>query len=267
MKSKLVAVLALIVLSVFLFAGCAESLTYVFYVDKLGSLHYDYIVKYDATAADAEEFEEKAVSVMNKIVEEEGLEKQSKIETSAGKIVLSITFSDYTERNIASGQTGKEKPTVIDLEEAGIFQYYDSVINPYASVFSMVRSAIGEEVDAWPDPDEMYYVFGTTYSTDRTNADFVEKTNGIYYHSWKIEPGTPIQVIVRRYSINWFLVFGAGISLFVLSLVVLFVIIYITDKRKKQIFSVQMPNDGAGAIPVNDETERTDDPFDFDKGD
>ena len=267
MKSKAIAVLALLVLSLFLFAGCAESITYVFYVDKLGSLHYDYIVKYDATAADAADFEERAVAVMNKIVEDEGLKKQSKIETSTGKIVLSITFSDYTERNIASGQTGKEKSIPLEQEKAGVFRYYDSVINPYASVFSMVRSAIGDEVYDWPDPDEMYYVFGTIYSTDRTNADFVEKTDGIYYHSWKIESGTPIQVIVRRYTIDWFLVFGAGISLFVLSLVVLFVIIYITDKRKKQIFSVRVPEEGAGAIPVNEETERTDDPFDFGKGD
>ena len=263
MKRKAVAFFLLIVLSVALFTGCAESFTYSYRIDADGSVHYEYVLTYDADAADAEEIKNQAIKVATAL--SQNVKDKSVIDSSKpGRVSLSIVFDDLTELYIAEGETGKEKPEQNDIKSKGIFQYVDSEADLYSVISAEIRSLLDEDYAYLPDPDEMYYVFGTQYASIRSNADRVEKKGGMYYHTWKAESGKPLNVVIRNVGLNGPLLYGAVICVFVLSLVILFVIIAITNRKNRRTFVVD-PGNGAGNTPVNDEIEE-DDVFHLGKG-
>ena len=263
MKRKAVAVFLLIVLSVALFTGCAESFTYSYYIDEVGSVHYEYVLTYDADASDAEEIKNKAIAVATELSRNE--KERSKIDASKpGRVSLTIVYSDLNELYIARGITGKEKPEPTDIKNKGIYQYAESETEMYSAVSERIRKLLGEEYADYPDPSEMYYVFGTRFASVRSNADRVEKKGAMYYHTWKAESGKPLNVVIRSYGLNATIVYGAIICVFVLSLVILFVIIAITNGKNRRTFTIDLGS-GAGNSPVNDEIEK-DDVFDLGKG-
>ena len=266
MKGKIAAVLLLILLSLFLFAGCAESFTYTYYIDKTGALHYEYVFTYDPYASDADEVKEEALEVAEVFLSMKDFGDRAKLETGEGRVSLSITFDSVTDYYIFNGMTGKEKPDESETFLQGIFQYQDSVGDPYRVMSATFRSLLDEDHADAPDPAEMRYVFGTRFSSVRSNADRVEERGGIYYHVWDVTSGEPLNVVIRTYGLNVWLLFGAAICVFVLSLVALFVIIYFKDKKDRGKFSIGISSSGEGNAPVNDEIEPSD-PFDFDKGD
>ncbi|GEM_PF-3199974 len=239
MKVKILAFFLLMISLAALLSGCARSLTYSYYIDKTGSVHYDYTLTYDASSADAETVLQEARSAMEEMIQANGWEEVAEInEEEAGKISLFITYDSLTDLYISRGYTGKEKADDDPGEKRGVLVYYDSESeNPYSALSREIRSFLPAEYAAMPDPAQLYYVFGTQYSTVLSNADSVEKRNGIYYHTWEISASEPSEILIRQIGLNGTLLYVLIISVFVLSLAVFFVIIYFTDRKNKKKFS------------------------------
>ena len=64
----------------------------------------------------------------------------------------------------------------------------------------------------------------------------MEERDGIYYHTWTLAPDTAQDIVITQYGLNGVLVYVVTISVFVLSLAVIFVIIKYSDKRNKAVF-------------------------------
>lgn len=237
---KLLPVCLLLILIVVLLCGCAESFTYTYYLDNSGAVHMDYRFTYDASAEDAEIVKAEAERIVDKLVVGNDWKDISEVDTdTAGVVELRVTYPSLTDYEISSGTTGKEPNKIVAHENEGVLVKYTSTSEDYYSdrFVENVRSILGEgyETVSFSGCD-FYYVYGTRYRTTKTNADSVEKRDGIYFHTWKLEPDTKQDIIVMQYGLNGILLYVITISVFVLSLAIISVIIVINNRRNKAVF-------------------------------
>ena len=230
---KVVAVLLLVGLIALLGCGCAESFTYTEYTDGSGGVHREFLLVYDATSEDAETVKAETVTVMQRYVASKNLSEYAEIDTSVnGEVLLDISFPSVTDYYIALGYTGREEngPTV--PSKVGIINTYERETPSYLNDNSLayVRALTDEEFRDLPLTCDFYYTYGTTSKTVRSNGEVTEN-DGVFYHTWKLTPGVPSDIEITARGLNGILLFGIGISVFVLSLVIIFVIIYIKKKR------------------------------------
>ena len=233
-KLKVVAILLLTATIALLFCGCAESFTYTHYVDLDGAVHHEFLLVYDPTSLDAETVKKQAVQTMQAYVEDNGFGQYAHITTDVdGEVLLSVEFPTATDYYIAGGYTGREanEPTV--PTKKGVIDRYDSVdTTSYLNEenITYIRLLTEEEYRAFPLDCDFYYTYGTTSKLTRSNGE-TEERDGVYYHTWKLRYGEPSEIKLTTYYPNGTILILIVISVFVLSLAVIFVIIFIKKKR------------------------------------
>ena len=235
---KLIAIILLLAMIALFAFGCGESLTYTFYVDDVGEVHCDYLFRYDAESSDADTVKSQAMIVMKTFVENNGYNDYAVISTdTVGEVSLKLTFPSLTDYYIAIGYTGREENEVNKTSKVGLFNRYDFREESYLTEnnIAYVRALTSAEYRDFPLDCDFYYTYGTTSKMTRSNGE-VREENGIYYHTWKLEYGEPADILISKYGINGWIVFSAAISLFVLSLVVIFVIIFIKHRKNKRFY-------------------------------
>lgn len=234
---KIVAILMLLGLTVFLLCGCGESFVYKTYTDEMGGIHKEYWFTYDKEASDAEEVKAQAKSIMKRFVSDRDLADYAVIDDSTeGQVVLYLYFPSATDYQIALGNTGREKPEEDADRWEGAYVVSDAQLSSYldTETISEVRGFADEEYADFPLEGTFYYVYGTPYASIRSNGETVQE-DGIYYHTWQLYPDSPTQMRLRAYSPNGVILYASIILLFVLSLIVIFVIIYINKKNQRKM--------------------------------
>lgn len=248
---KAAAILILLCLVALFAFGCVETFTYTTYVDKSGSMHCEFLVTYDASAGDAEEVKEQTVRTMRRYVLERGLTDYAAIDAGVdGEVCLALTFPSQTEYEIVFGYTGREENEVAVPAKKGFFvNRYDYETANYLTDANIqyFRTLLSEEYADVPLTCDFYYTYGTTSKTTTSNGEVKEK-NGIYYHTWKFEYGQPSDAVISVYGLNGVVLILGIISVFVLSLAIIFVIIFINKKKSK------------GLRPSDEETDNMETP-------
>ncbi|MBR5987322.1 MAG: hypothetical protein IK037_02025 [Clostridia bacterium] len=232
---KIVAILLLLLSIALLCFGCGESFTYTEYVDGGGNVYREFLFRYGAEAADAEEVKTQAVRAMQRYVSNREFEEYATIDSSVdGEVLLLLYFSSLTEEYIAFGYTGREENDPLEPTKKGVLNRYDVEFDSYLSESNInhVRDLVEEEFKDFPLTCDFYYTYGTTYKSIRSNGD-VKEENGIYYHTWKIEYDKPANIVLTEYALNGVVLFSGIILLFVLSLAVIFAIIFINKKKNR----------------------------------
>ena len=251
---KIAALLLLVGLIALLFCGCAESFTFTEYTDGNGGVHREFLLTYDEKAEDAETVKAQAIVVMQRYAADKGVSEYAEIDDSVeGEVLLELYFPSLTDYYIALGYTGREENAPATPIKKGLINTYERETTSYLNEASIayVRSLLDEEFKDIPLTCDFYYTYGTTSKTTRSNGKVTEE-GGIYYHTWKLSPDEPADIEITVRALNGILLFVIAISIFVLSLVVIFVIMYITWKneiKKRTCNSAYQAFDG------------TDDPF------
>ena len=240
MRSKAVFVLLILLAVLFLACGCAESFTFTYYVDEVNAVHREYRLKYDAQAFDADVVRSEAERVLTAFAESNEWQDISEIDSATPGIVeLRVVYPSLTDYYIAMGYTGREANEPLETENHGLFVAYKDVSPNLYSTETMDKALamLGEGYDREAlSLCDYYYVYGTKMSMTESNADSVQYSDGIYYHTWKLTPETSADIVITQYSLNGVLVYSLIISVFVLSLIAIFVIIYITNEKNKKKF-------------------------------
>ncbi len=233
---KIVAILILLCFVALFAFGCVEDFSYTTYLDGVGAVHREYLVRYDASAEDAEQVKEEAVRVLRRYVLDQGFADYAKIDTDVnGEVLLSLVFPSQTDYEIAFGYTGREANEPLVPAKKGLIDRYDMTYPSYLTQKNIdyVRTLLSEEYADVPFTCEFYFTYGTTGKTTKSNGEVTEE-NGIYYHTWKLEPGEPLDAVISIYSWNVVALISIIISVFVLSLAIIFVIIIINKKKNRK---------------------------------
>lgn len=237
MKAKIAAVLILVLLIAVLLCGCAESFTYTEYTDGSGAVHREYLLLYDKDDADAKAIRDQAILVMERYVEKNSLKEYSTIDSATeGQVLLTVVYPSMTDYYIANGYTGREEnapqPTPV---QSGIVNVYDRDVSSYLTEKNVteVISLMDEAFREMPWTTAFYYRYGTTNKTLESNGEKSEE-NGIYFHTWQIALGEDPGMKIRVRALNGVAVYSVVIAIFVLSLAIIFVIIYVNKRKEKR---------------------------------
>ncbi|MBP5405274.1 MAG: hypothetical protein J6Y74_04960 [Clostridia bacterium] len=242
MIKKIALILLLLGAIALLFGGCAKAFTFTYYIDDADAVHREYRLEYDAEAEDAEIVKQEAIRCLKAFSEEQGWTSYAELKAdTAGVVELCVVFPSVAEYYAALGYTGKEPNEAQEKAAKGVLYVYDNVSPNYYSEETMAyaRALLGE---GYEETDlsgcELYYVYGTRFVSTKSNADSVEAgEDGLYYHTWKLEAGEEKDLEIKQYGLNGVLLYSVIISLFVLSLITVFVIIYWTEKKNKKIIA------------------------------
>ena len=237
---KIVAILVLLCFVALFAFGCVEDFSYTTYVDDVGAVHREYLVRYDASAEDAEQVKEEVVRVMRRYVFDQGFADYAEIDTDVdGEVCLYLIFPSQTDYEIAFGYTGREANEPLVPVKKGIIDRYDIEYPTYLTQRNVdyVRTLLSEEYADVPFTCEFYFTYGTTSKTTTSNGE-VKEENGIFYHTWKLEPGVSLDAVISVYSWNVVALISIIISVFVLSLAIIFVIIIINKKKNRKVTRV-----------------------------
>ena len=232
---KALLIVLLLLICTLSLCGCAESFTYTYYIDGVGAVHVEYLLVYDKESSQAAEVRDQAAAVMKHYVENNGYNDYATISTDVeGEVRLSLYFSSVTDYYIALGYDGREENEPIEPTKIGVMNYYEIERTSYLTEnkVAYVRSMTAEEYRDFPMDCNFYYTYGTTSKLTDSNGEKTEK-DGVYYHTWKLTYGEESDMELYVYSPNVAIWFSIFISIFILSLVAIFVIINI--KRKKDI--------------------------------
>ena len=235
---KIASILLMAGILVLVCCGCAQSFTYTEYTDANGGVHREFLLTYDLNSDDAETVRDEAVIVMRRYVETRSLEDYATIDASVdGKVAFELFFPSQTEYlTKMTGYTGREENEPANPTEVGFINTYEVTRGNYLTEANVdfVRALTDEGLKDFPLEDcTFYYVFGTT-STRVTSNGSVSESDGIYYHTWTIEPGKEANIKLYTKGVNGIILYSVVIAVFVLSLVAIFVILYIKKKKKKQ---------------------------------
>ena len=203
------------------------------YTDADGGIHKEYQLLYDAESSDAEVVKAQAVKAMLRYVEDMGLSEYATLhDTTAGEVTLSFYFPSATDYQIACGYTGREKNEAENSKLDGIYKVSETTLDSYLEeeTLSKARDYVDEEYRDFSLEGNFFYVYGTPYRSIRSNGEVTQK-DGIYYHVWRLYPDSKTNMVLRSYSLNGILLYAGIILAFVLSLVVIFVIIYINKSK------------------------------------
>ena len=253
MKLLKVALILILLTTIALTAfGCARSFTYTYYVDSVGAVHRDYLLVYDRDALDAEIVKEQAIRAMENYIFSQKLEDYARVITDVeGEVKLEITFPSATEYYIFLGYTGKEENEPLEPTASGFLNRYDENLSSFLteSNIALARTVTSEEYRDFLLNCEFYQVYGTTSKLTSSNGE-VEEKDGVYYHKWKVQYGEDADMKISRYSLNGVLLFSIVICVFVLSLVAIFVIIFIKRKKDERGTAEIPPTGGDGMTPA-----------------
>ena len=230
--------------------GCAaDSFTYTYYVDGNGDVHEDFLLLYDKDADDASDVKQQAIAAMSNYVLAQDFGDYAKITDEVeGEVRLELTFPSMTDYYIALGYTGREPNDPLVPTEKGFIDRYEVKHASYLNENNVeyVRSLVSEEYSDFPlEQCDFYYTFGTTSKLTTSHGD-VEEKDGVYYHTWKVNYGEDPNMVLTAYSPNGVIVLSIIISIFILSLAVIFVIIIINRKKKDKLRAAEVATeDGA----------------------
>lgn len=233
-KFKVVAILLLTATIALLFCGCAKSFTYTHYIDLDGAVHHEFLLVYDPTSVDAAVVKEQTIQTMQAYVEDNGFSEYARITTDVeGEILLSLDFPSATDYYIATGYTGRDANEPSVPTKKGVIERYESVdTTSYLTEenITYVRLLTDEDYRYFPLDCDFYYTYGTTSKLTRSNGEREER-DGVYYHTWKLKYGEPSEIKLTTYYPNATALVLIVISIFILSLAVIFVIIFINKKK------------------------------------
>ena len=232
----LLILMVLMMVALFAFGCAAESFTYTYAVDDKGAVHLVYLLVYDAESEDASIVKEQALYAMDNYVESCGFEEYATISDDVeGEVRLELLFPTVTDYYIAYERTGREPNEPISPTKVGFINRYDEHITSYLNEneIEMVRSLVSEDYrDFSLEYCDFYYTFGTSNKLTTSEGKREEK-DGMYYYTWKLQYGEETEdMVVTEYYPNGMILFSIVISVFILSLALIFVIIII--KRKKE---------------------------------
>ena len=261
-RMKVLLAILLLALTLFLLCGCAEKFTCIQYTDESGGIHFKYVLTYNATASDAEAVRTETAEIMRRYVANKGLEEYAVVKDSVlGEVSLSLDFPSATEYYIAFGYNGREKNEKSDYELYGIYRIYDTEKESYLNerTLDFIRDLRDDPEAALPLVGcKFYYVYGTPYRSVRSNGTVTEK-DGIYYHEWELHPGETDRILLRQYALNITLLYIGIILIFILSLAVIFVIIYVNKRKQRKKDAARLranPElDGFEELPSTDTEE------------
>ena len=242
-KARIVAIMCLCVLVTLLCVGCVESISVTQYVDGGGSLHRIILVSYEANAVDAEELKTEIKTVMNRYVDSHALADYATIsEDKDGEVTLDLLFPSLTEYYMWLGYTGREENEGEGATKKGIVDAYDRKIDSYLTEKNVasIRALLDEEYRDLPLTATCYYTYGTTNRSTISNGERSER-DGVYYHTWQLAADGSSEMMIRVYGLNVTAIYLIAISVFVLSLAIIFVIIYL--KRRKEKLRAALPHD------------------------
>ena len=231
---KVALVVILLISTTLLFFGCGESFTYAFYTDNVGGVHTDITFVYEKDAYDAKEVKEQAIQAMRNYVTARSLNAYATLTSDVdGVVKLELSFPSVTDYYIALGYTGKERNEPYEPTKVGFIDTYEDRQSSYLTEANIrsVRAAVSEEFADFPLDCDFYYTYGTTSKLTQSNGE-VEERDGIYYHTWKLNYGEDADIVITKYAPNGVILMSIVISIFVLSLAIIFVIIFITRKKK-----------------------------------
>lgn len=235
---RVVAILLMVGILALVCCGCAQSFTYTEYTDENGGVHREFFLAYDLNADDALTVREEAIGVMRRYVESRHLEDYATIDHSVdGEVSLSLYFPSQTDYLTAmTGYTGREENEPITPSKVGFINTYEIERGNYLTENNVdfVRLLTDEGLRDFALEDcTFYYVYGTTSKRITSNGS-VRESDGIYYHTWTIEPGKDPNIKLYTKGVNGVILYAVIISVFVLSLIVIFVILYIKKKKEKE---------------------------------
>ena len=234
-KIRILAVIMLCLLLLPICFGCVESVSVTQYLDGSGAVHRTILLRYDPLGADAEQLKAEIREVMERYVETNRLSDYATIsEETEGEISLALLFPSIEDYYLWLGYTGREANEVEIPAKKGIVDAYDRTIDSYVTEdnIEMIRALTDESYRDFPTDVAYYYTYGTTNRSTISNGERSEK-DGIYYHTWRIDPNKPTEMKIRIYGLNVMAIYLIAISIFILSLATIFVIIYITKRKDK----------------------------------
>ena len=244
---KVVLIVIVMMTAALLLCGCGESFTYAFYTDNVGAVHMDLTFVYDKDGYDAKEVKEQAIKAMENYVISRSFNAYATLTTNVeGEVKLELSFPSVTDYYIALGYTGKEGNEPYEPTKVGFIDTYEDRQSSYLTEANIrgVRAAVSEEFADFPLDCDFYYTYGTTSKLTQSNGE-VEERDGIYYHTWKLNYGEDADIVITKYAPNGVILMSIVISIFVLSLAIIFVIIFITRKKKARRAAVAVTDGGA----------------------
>ena len=242
-KAKALVILLLCVLLTLLCVGCVDTISVTQYVDAGGSFHRTILVGYDATAPDADELKSEIGKVMDRYIVLHDLEGYAVVtEPKEGEVSLDILFPSLAEYYLWLGQTGREENETEVPVKKGVVDAYDRTIDSYLTESNVegIRALMDETYRDYPLTAACYYTYGTTNRSTISNGERTEK-DGVYYHTWRLDGENQKEMMIRVYGLNVTAIYLIAISVFVLSLAIIFVIIYC--KKRKEKIRAAIPHD------------------------
>lgn len=246
-KVKIISIILLLCLTACLLCACGESFTYRYVVNTSGGFSKEFILKYDPNAEDAASVKENAIATMENYIQSYGYGEYAKvISDTEGEVSLIVSFPSETDYALWAGVTGREANEPVETEKEGLFVYADREIDNYLTDanINQIRALAVEEAKNFPLTGDFYFVYGTPYKSVKSNGTVTEK-GSMYYHEWKVTPNADADIKLRSYGLNGILIYLLVILIFVLSLAVIFVIIYIEKKKTRERFAQYAENASA----------------------
>ena len=191
-KAKILVLILLSVLVMVVCVGCVDTIYVTQYFDGNGKVHRDFLVVYDLNAPDAPALRVEIKKVMSRYVELHDLSEYATIsEEVEGEIRMNLLFPSLEDYYMWLGYTGKEENTPETPSKKGVVNAYDRTINSYLTESNVeeIRSLVDEAYRDFSLTSSFYYTYGTTNRSTISNGERTEK-DGVYYHTWKIEPGS-----------------------------------------------------------------------------
>ena len=189
-KAKILVLILLSVLVMVVCVGCVDTIYVTQYFDGNGKVHRDFLVVYDLNAPDAPALRVEIKKVMSRYVELHDLSEYATIsEEVEGEIRMNLLFPSLEDYYMWLGYTGKEENTPETPSKKGVVNAYDRTINSYLTESNVeeIRSLVDEAYRDFSLTSSFYYTYGTTNRSTISNGERTEK-DGVYYHTWKIEP-------------------------------------------------------------------------------
>jgi len=242
-KAKILALTLLCFLVTALFVGCVETVSVTHYLDGNGNVHRDFLVTYDVNSSDASTMREQIKRVMSLYVEIKDLSDFAAIyDETEGEVRLELFFPSIEDYYIWLGYNGREENEAETPAKSGLINAYDRTLDTYLTERNIaeIRALVDEAYRDFPLSAEFYYTYGTTNRSTISNGERTEK-DGVYYHTWRIYPEAGGEMAIRIYGLNVTAIYLIAILIFVLSLAIIFVIMY--SKKRNQKRRAELPHD------------------------
>lgn len=269
---KIFLIFSLMVLSLFLFSGCAE-VTFEVKTDSSGAISQTLVVTPDYELLDKNGYSkdtvnERVITIFNNIVKSQEdnfkayniftlpLSQKTEIlervkhsyNIENDKIILNTSFSNYSDYiyyycMVEEALTNTEKVTknaFYYLSETRSKTIFSSLEN--SNMLSYIKQMFSYKKECPFNLKDLNYnyVYTTTDSKQRSNADEIVYNDGFYYHKWKIN-GNNLYKEIHFYkytniiAVNWYyLALLLSFVLFVILIIINEILQFTKQKQKKE---------------------------------